>query len=57
MISIIIPVYNTEKYIEECIKSLLEQTYDNYEIIIINDYIILRKNYPPNWGKILFYYF
>lgn len=35
--SIIIPVYNTEKYIERCVKSVLTQTYDNYEIIIIND--------------------
>jgi len=36
-ISIIIPVYNSEKYIAETIKSVYEQTYPNYEIIIIND--------------------
>lgn len=36
-ISIIVPVYNTEKYISECINSLLSQTYNNYEIIIIDD--------------------
>lgn len=36
-ISIIIPLYNTEKYISECIKSILNQTYKNIEIIIIND--------------------
>lgn len=36
-ISIIIPVYNGEKYIEDCIKSLIIQTYSNIEIIIIND--------------------
>lgn len=35
--SIIIPVYNSEKYIQKCINSILNQTYDNYEIIIIND--------------------
>lgn len=35
--SIIIPIYNTEKYIERCINSVLNQTYDNYEIILIND--------------------
>lgn len=36
-VSIIVPVYNVEKYIEKCIVSLLEQTYTNIEIIIVND--------------------
>lgn len=36
-ISIIIPLYNTEKYISECILSILNQTYKNIEIIVIND--------------------
>lgn len=36
-ISVIVPVYNTEKYLNECINSLLNQTIDDYEIIIIND--------------------
>ena len=35
--SIVIPVFNKEKYIKETILSVLNQTYDNYEIIIIND--------------------
>lgn len=37
MISIIIPIYNREKYIEECIRSIQAQTYKNYEIILIDD--------------------
>lgn len=37
MISIIVPLYNTEKYIEQCIISLINQTYKNIEIIIVND--------------------
>ncbi|PEJ84962.1 glycosyl transferase [Bacillus toyonensis] len=37
MVSIIVPVYNQEKYIEECIRSLLAQSYNNIEIIIIDD--------------------
>lgn len=37
MVSVIIPAYNQEKYIGECLKSLTEQKYDNIEIIIIND--------------------
>lgn len=37
MVSIIIPVYNREQYIEECIRSIQAQTYKNYEIILIDD--------------------
>ena len=36
-ISIIIPVYNTEKYIDKCLESCLNQTFDDYEIILIDD--------------------
>jgi glycosyltransferase involved in cell wall biosynthesis len=37
-ISIIIPVYNVTSYVEECIRSVLEQDYENMEIIIIDDH-------------------
>ncbi len=36
-VSIIIPVYNTEKYLEKCLNSVTNQTYQDLEIIIIND--------------------
>lgn len=36
-ISIIIPVYNVEEYLDQCIQSVVEQTYKNLEIILIND--------------------
>lgn len=37
MVSIIVPLYNGEKYVKRCLESLLEQTYGNKEILIIND--------------------
>ena len=49
LISIIIPVYNAEKFISKCVESLIAQTYKNIEIILIDDcstdvsYDIVRK--------------
>ena len=37
LVSIIIPVFNTAKYLDVCLKSILVQTYSNFEAIIIND--------------------
>ena len=37
LISVIIPVFNVEKYLERCIKSIINQTYKNLEILLIND--------------------
>ncbi len=36
-VSIIIPAYNAEKYIDKCINSVREQSYKDLEIIIVND--------------------
>jgi len=35
--SIIVPMYNIENYIDRCLKSIIDQTYDNYEVIVVND--------------------
>ena len=35
--SVIIPVYNTEKFITKCLDSVLKQTYKEYDVIIVND--------------------
>jgi len=35
--SIVVPVYNVEQYLENCLESIVNQTYDNYEVIIVND--------------------
>lgn len=37
MFSIIIPVYNVEKYIDECLQSVVNQNFDNYEVILVDD--------------------
>lgn len=37
LVSIIVPTYNVERYVEECIESLLNQTYSNLEIIVLDD--------------------
>lgn len=36
-ISIIVPIYNVEKYLEKCVKSIITQTYKNLEIILVDD--------------------
>ena len=37
MISVIVPVYNVEKYLSRCLDSIISQTYQDFEIICIND--------------------
>lgn len=37
VISIVTPVFNTEKYLRDCIDSVIKQTYSNWELILIND--------------------
>lgn len=46
LISIIVPVYKVEKYIGECIDSILGQTYENFELILVDD------GSPDNSSKI-----
>lgn len=46
-ISVIVPVYNVEKYLEKCLKSLVNQTLDDIEVLVIND------GSPDNSQKII----
>lgn len=58
MLSIIVPVYNTKKYLSKCIDSILGQTYKNFELIIVNDgstdgsYGVLKK-YEENDSRVV----
>ena len=49
-ISIIIPVYKAEKYLEKCVESILSQTFEDFELLLIND------SSPDNSGRICDYY-
>lgn len=37
LISIIIPIYNVEKYLSQCVNSIINQTYKKLEIILVDD--------------------
>ena len=53
MISVIIPVYNVEKYLDQCIQSVIDQSYTDFECILINDGSTDSSGkICDNWSKI-----
>ena len=46
LVSVVVPIYNVEQYLDRCILSILSQTYENLEIILVDD------GSPDNCGKI-----
>ena len=59
-ISIIVPIYNVENYLDECLQSLINQTYNNLEIILVNDgstdrSLEICKNYVSEYTNIYLY--
>lgn len=58
-ISVVIPAYNAEKTLKDCLESVLDQTYDNYEVVVIDNNSIDRskdiiKEYQSKSGKIIY---
>lgn len=58
LISVIIPVYNVENYLEECVNSILNQTYSNLEVILVNDgspdnSAAICDRYAKNDGRVI----
>ena len=37
LVSVIVPVYNVEQYLKECIDSILAQSFEDYELILVDD--------------------
>lgn len=37
MISVIVPIYNVDKFLKECIESVLQQAFKNFELILVDD--------------------
>ena len=45
LVSIIVPVYNVDKYLERCVNSIIQQSYRNLEIILVDDQQIIQVLY------------
>ena len=58
LFSIIIPIYNTSNYLDDCLRSVVEQKFDDYEIILVNDgstdnSFDICANYMKQYGNIV----
>lgn len=58
LVSIIVPIFNSEKYIDKCISSIISQTYTNWKLILVDDgstdsSLALCKSYAEKDGRII----
>ena len=58
LVSIIVPIYNVEEYLKKCLETLVSQTYNNIEIILIDDGStdksgIIADKYANNYNNII----
>lgn len=54
LVSVLLPAYNVEKYLAKCVDSILQQTYQNFEIIILLWMIVLQTiqaRLPTSWHQ------
>ena len=48
-ISVIVPVYGVEKMLARCVESILAQTYENIELVLVDDGSSMQKNIKISW--------
>ena len=61
IVSVIVPVYNCEEYLADCLESILNQTYTNIEIVIVNDGSTdysekIVNKYQEKDNRVVYYY-
>lgn len=61
MVSLIIPVFNVEEYLEECLESIINQSFSDYEVILVDDGStdrsrLIISNYEKNFNKVTVLY-
>ena len=60
-VSVIVPIYNVEEYLAECLDSLLHQTIDSIEVVMVDDgspdnSAVIAKEYAEKYPNFVYYY-
>lgn len=46
LVSVIVPIYNSEKYLKQCLSSIVNQSYENLQIILVREFNKMANTYP-----------